>query len=97
MQQRGGTLVCITVVQILSKRNSYLVEMRNHMSSNHHDDMNYNVITDDLMRFADKLQLDKFTVLGHSLGGRAAMTFACKHPDRVDGCISVDSAPVDDS
>jgi esterase len=63
------------------------------MSSDHHDDFNYNVMSDDILRFADKMKLDKFTVLGHSLGGRTAMTFACKHPDRVDGCISVDSPP----
>ena len=25
------------------------------------------------------------------------MSFACRYPDRVDGCISVDSAPVDES
>eukprot|EP00347_Sterkiella_histriomuscorum_P019495 403341410 len=83
-------------LQILAKRNCYLVELRNHMSSNHHDEMNYMVITDDIIRFADKLQLEKFTVLGHSLGGRTAMTLACRFPDRVDGCISVDSAPVDE-
>ena len=66
------------------------------MSSNHHDDMNYEVITDDIIRFADKQKLDKFTVLGHSLGGRTAMVLACRYPDRVDGCISIDAAPVDE-
>jgi esterase len=71
--------------------------MRNHMSSNHHDDMNYNVMSEDVIRFADKHQIDKFTVLGHSLGGKTAMTVACRFPDRVDGCISVDAAPVDES
>ena len=31
--------------------------------------------------------------MGHSMGGRTAMTVACRFPDRVDGVISVDSAP----
>ena len=35
--------------------------------------------------------------MGHSLGGRAAMTTACRFPDRVEGCISIDAAPVDES
>jgi hypothetical protein len=35
------------------KRDCYLVELRNHADSNHHDDMNYNVLSDDLIRFAD--------------------------------------------
>lgn len=83
--------------QISQKRNCYLIELRNHMSSNHHDDMDYTVITDDVIRFADSQNLNKFTIMGHSLGGRTAMTLACHFPDRVDACISVDAAPVDES
>jgi pimeloyl-ACP methyl ester carboxylesterase len=71
--------------------------MRNHASSNHHDDMNYEVLSDDIIRFADQNDLEKFTILGHSLGGRTAMTVACRYQDRVDGVISVDSAPIDES
>ena len=67
------------------------------MSSNHHDDMNYRVMAEDIVRFADKQKLEKFTVLGHSLGGRTAMTLACLFPERIEGCISVDSAPIDES
>jgi pimeloyl-ACP methyl ester carboxylesterase len=83
--------------EISTKRNCYLVELRNHMSSNHHDEMNYTVISDDIIRFADKHNLEKFSVLGHSLGGRTAMTVACRYPDRVDACISVDAAPINES
>lgn len=35
--------------------------------------------------------------MGHSLGGRSAMTTACRYPDRVEGCIVLDAAPVDES
>lgn len=59
--------------------------------------MNYDVISDDIIRFADQQKIDKFTILGHSLGGRTAMTTACKYQDRVEGVISVDSAPIDES
>lgn len=52
------------------------------------------MLSDDVLRFADKLKLDKFTILGHSLGGKVAMTFAGKYPDRVDGVIAVDVAPL---
>ncbi|TNV85972.1 hypothetical protein FGO68_gene4011 [Halteria grandinella] len=82
--------------EISAKRNCYLVELRNHATSNHHDTMNYSVISDDVIRFADKQGLDRFTVLGHSLGGRTAMTVACRFPDRVDACISVDAAPINE-
>ena len=59
--------------------------------------MNYNVLSDDIIRFADKKNLNKFTLLGHGLGGRAAMTAACRYPDRIDGVISLDVAPVNGS
>ena len=85
--------ICNTA-QILGKRDCYLVELRNHANSDHHADMNYEVLSDDIIRFADKHGLQKFTICGHSLGGRTAMTVACRYPDRVDGVISIDSAPV---
>ena len=72
-----------------------MIELRNHAQSDHHPDMDHYVISDDIIRFADSHGLKKFTLLGHSLGGRAAMTTACRFPDRVDGVISVDSPPVD--
>lgn len=36
-------------------------------------------------------------MLGHSMGARAAMTIAAKYPERIDGAISIDSAPVNES
>ena len=71
--------------------------MRNHAASNHHDEMNYEVLSDDIIRFADKHAIQNFTILGHSLGGRTAMTTACRYEHRVDGVISIDSAPIDES
>jgi pimeloyl-ACP methyl ester carboxylesterase len=35
-------------------------------------------------------------MMGHSLGGRTAMTTACRFPDRVEAVISIDSAPKDE-
>ena len=70
--------------------------MRNHATSDHHSEHDYKVMSEDIVRFADNLRLDKFTVMGHSMGARAAMTVAGLFPDRVDGCISVDAAPVNE-
>jgi len=50
-------------------------------------------MADDVLRFADEHALDKFTVIGHNLGGKTAMHVALMHPDRVSGLISLDTAP----
>mmetsp|Transcript_16025 Transcript_16025/g.20273 ORF Transcript_16025/g.20273 Transcript_16025/m.20273 type:complete len:236 (+) Transcript_16025:137-844(+) len=82
-----------TIEGISKYRKCLLVEQRNHATSDHHGEHSYEALSDDIIRFADKHRLDKFTIMGHSMGGRTAMTTACRYPDRVDGMISVDSAP----
>jgi pimeloyl-ACP methyl ester carboxylesterase len=81
--------------KILTRRDCYLLEMRNHATSDHHKEHSYQVMSEDIIRFADLNKIEKFTVLGHSMGGRLAMTLACRFPDRLEGAISVDAAPVD--
>ena len=82
---------------VFTRRKCFLVEMRNHATSDHHHEHNYKVMSDDIVRLADRNNLDTFTVMGHSMGGRTAMTLACLYPDRVDGVISVDAAPVNET
>lgn len=41
---------------------------------------------------ADTLQLDRFAIAGHSLGGAVAWTFAATRPERVSQLILVDAA-----
>ena len=78
---------------VLAKRDCYLVGTRNHAFSDHHDDMYYTAMADDIIRFADKQGLDTFTLMGHSMGGKIVMTAACLYPDRVNGVIALDAAP----
>ena len=40
----------------------------------------------------DTLKIDRFVLVGHSLGGAVAWTFAATRPDRVSQLILVDSA-----
>ena len=82
---------------IKDKRDVYLVEMRNHAHSDHHKEHTYALLADDVIRFADQQQIDRFDVLGHSMGGRTACEMVARYPDRVDGCISIDAAPVDET
>jgi len=76
-------------------RRSLLVDLRNHGDSDHHQSMNYSDMADDVIRHMDELNIDKFTLLGHSMGGKVAMNLSSRYSNRIDGLIIVDSAPKD--
>lgn len=42
---------------------------------------------DDIGAVADKMSLDRFVLVGHSMGGAAAIAYAGAHPDRVAGLL----------
>ena len=44
-----------------------------------------------VIRFADLNNINKFSVVGHSMGGRAAMKTAMLYPDRVQSVMSIDA------
>lgn len=50
----------------------------------------------DVDGFCTALGLDKFILMGHSMGGRNAMTFAGKYPHRLEKLIIVDMGPETD-
>lgn len=71
-----------------------LPDLRNHGSSPHHPDMSYPAQAADLLALLDRLELPQALVLGHSMGGKAAMTLALTTPERVQALIVADIAPV---
>lgn len=79
--------------EIRAKRNTLLVDLRNHGGSDHHDSMTYSEMAEDIKRLMDELKLSKVTLLGHSMGGKVAMTFSCKYKELLDGVFVVDAIP----
>ncbi|MCV6586267.1 MAG: alpha/beta fold hydrolase [Marinibacterium sp.] len=69
------------------------VDMRNHGSSPWTNSHSYPDLADDLAEVisASGAPMD---VLGHSMGGKAAMTLALRHPDKVNRLIIGDISPV---
>ena len=66
------------------------VDMRNHGSSPWFKTHSYHDLATDLAQEIDGV----YDVLGHSMGGKAAMVLACTHPEKVRKLIVADIAPV---
>ncbi len=71
----------------------YLPDQRNHGQSPHSDIHDYDAMRDDLYELVSELRLRKFFLAGHSMGGKAAMAFADKWPEKIDGLMVVDISP----
>lgn len=71
------------------------VDLRNHGLSPRSEVMTYPEMAQDLLTLLDDLQLEKVIVIGHSMGGKAAMALAAIAPQRVEKLIIIDVAPVD--
>ena len=75
-------------------RTVYLVDQRNHGRSFHDPAITYALLTQDLGKFFAEHHLPADTVvLGHSMGGKVAMSFALHHPEQLAKLIVVDIAP----
>lgn len=71
----------------------HLIDQRNHGKSFRSEDFSYELLSRDLERYMAYHKISKAIVLGHSMGGKTAMQFACDHPDLVEKLIVADIAP----
>lgn len=71
----------------------YLPDLRNHGRSPHSGIHDYDSMSNDLLELASSLKLGHFFLAGHSMGGKAAMKFALKWPEKLDGLLVADISP----
>lgn len=71
----------------------YLVDQRNHGQSPHSDEFNYELLTEDLHEFIKEHGIQQPSIIGHSMGGKAAMNFALKHGSLIHKLVVVDIVP----
>ena len=69
------------------------VDLRNHGESPWFDSHNYHDMADDLVEVITSLNI-RPNIIGHSMGGKAAMVLALKNPDLVERLLIADIAPV---
>ena len=71
----------------------HLIDQRNHGNSFHHFEHNYLVLAEDLYNYIKAKELTNVSIIGHSMGGKTAMNFACIYPDLLSKLIIIDIAP----
>lgn len=71
------------------------VDQRGHGDSDWDPQGRYDAdaLADDLERILAAFAIDRFVLIGFSMGGRASMVFAERHPERLAGLVLVDIGP----
>lgn len=71
----------------------FTLDLRNHGRSPHSNEHSYEVMATDVNLFFEEHQIEKAHIIGHSMGGKAAMQFAISFPEKILKLIIVDIAP----
>lgn len=69
-------------------------DLRNHGDSPWDGTMNYEAMAEDIAALIKGLDAGPVIVVGHSMGGKAAMALALSEPELVNGLMVIDIAPV---
>ncbi|MFL9830424.1 alpha/beta fold hydrolase [Flavobacterium sp. ST-87] len=71
----------------------HMLDMRNHGRSVQSEDFSYELMVQDILEYCQEHALQSVNLLGHSMGGKAAMLFASRYPELVDKLIVADIGP----
>ena len=80
--------------QFAEKFSVYSVDLRNHGSSFHDAQMNYQVMAEDVEALISHLGLQRYSIIGHSMGGKTAMLYALRCRHKISKLVVADIAPV---
>ncbi len=71
----------------------YLIDQRNHGRSPFAEEHTFEAMKNDLAEFFITHNIQKATLLGHSMGGKTAMWFAADYPEKTEKLVIADIAP----
>jgi esterase len=82
------------IVKAFSETHYCIVpDLRNHGRSFHDGTVGYGAQSGDVINLLEELEIEKATLIGHSMGGKVAMMVALHQPEMVDRLVVVDMAP----
>lgn len=71
----------------------FALDQRGHAESARPGIYSFELMRDDLKALADALSLERFTLIGHSMGGTVSILFAEKWPERLERLVLEDTPP----
>lgn len=71
----------------------HVPDLRNHGRSPHVPEMSYRSMAEDVLEYLDSRRLDRSNIIGHSMGGKVAMTCAFMYPEAFSRLVVADIAP----
>ncbi|KAM3869355.1 sn-1-specific diacylglycerol lipase ABHD11 [Diretmus argenteus] len=69
------------------------IDARNHGNSTHSPVLTYDAMTNDVKHLLAQLHIEKCVLIGHSMGGKVAMSTALTQPSLVERLVVVDISP----
>ena len=70
-------------------------DLRNHGENEPSTEISYSIMVNDVYEFIKEKDINKFSIIGHSMGGKLGMLFTLLYPQLVKQLFVVDIAPVD--
>jgi esterase len=80
--------------ELAPSRDIYALDLRNHGTSPHSEDMSYDAMVEDVLAFMATHSIQRACIMGHSMGGKLAMAMALAYPLIVSEMVVIDAAPV---
>ncbi|MDR0218803.1 MAG: esterase [Enterobacteriaceae bacterium] len=70
------------------------IDVRNHGISPRMENMDYRDMAQDILALLDELSVQKAIIIGHSMGGKIAMSLTAIASERIEKIVVIDMAPV---
>lgn len=71
----------------------HTLDLRNHGRSLHSSEFSYAIMAQDVFKYCQTHELSSIYIIGHSMGGKVAMTLATTHPELISKLIVADIGP----
>lgn len=71
----------------------HMLDLRNHGRSFQSPEFSYDLMVEDVKQYCTENKLNNIILLGHSMGGKVAMQFACDYSEIVSKLIIADIGP----